>query len=53
MNNQIPAVIRILVLLEGTGVSGPAKNLLEFCRLSQTLAAPQAVKIAVALRAGH
>ena len=49
MNNQIPAVIRILVLLEGTGVSGPAKNLLEFCRLSQTLAAPQAVKIAVAL----
>jgi glycosyltransferase involved in cell wall biosynthesis len=36
-------VIRVLAILEGTAVSGPAKNLLEFCRVSRSLGQPPVV----------
>ena len=50
MNSRSAAAsIRILALLEGESISGPAKNLLEYCRLSQNLAALPAIKIGVAL----
>ena len=42
-------VIRLLVLLEGTTVSGPAKNLLEFCRVSRSLDLGPRVEVLVAV----
>jgi glycosyltransferase involved in cell wall biosynthesis len=42
-------VIRLLVLLEGATVSGPAKNLLEFCRISRTLGLGPRVEVLVAV----
>src|SRR5690348_3827416 len=41
--------IRLLVLLEGTTVNGPAKNLLEFCRVSRDMELCRRVDISVAL----
>jgi glycosyltransferase involved in cell wall biosynthesis len=42
--------IRLLVLLEGTTVTGPAKNLLEFCRVSRSLGARIAASVAIFMR---
>jgi glycosyltransferase involved in cell wall biosynthesis len=44
--------IRLLVILEGSTVSGPAKNLLEFCRLSKTpeMDSPVTVSFAIFVR---
>jgi glycosyltransferase involved in cell wall biosynthesis len=41
--------IRLLVILEGTTVSGPAKNLLEFCRVSRSLGASPSIVPSVAI----
>jgi glycosyltransferase involved in cell wall biosynthesis len=47
-------VIRVLVVVEGTKVSGPVKNVLEFCRVSRSLDAQPviATSIAVFVRGG-
>jgi len=42
-------VIRLLVLLEGATVSGPAKNLLEFCRVSKSLDLGPRIEVIVAV----
>jgi glycosyltransferase involved in cell wall biosynthesis len=39
--------IRVLALVEGSTVSGPAKNLFEFCRVARTLSTGPVVDIAV------
>src|SRR3984893_12969272 len=39
--------IRVLALIEGSTVSGPAKNLFEFCRVARTLSTGPVVDIAV------
>lgn len=41
--------IRLLVILEGTTVSGPAKNLLEFCRVSRSLGVSPSIAPSVAI----
>ncbi len=41
-------VIRVLAIVEGTAVSGPAKNIFEFCRVSGGLAARPVVSTSVA-----
>jgi len=42
-------VIRVLAIVEGTKVSGPAKNLLEFCRVSRSLDARPVVATSIAI----
>jgi glycosyltransferase involved in cell wall biosynthesis len=50
MSDSLPGpVIRLLVLLEGTTVTGPAKNLLEFCRVSRSLDLGPRVEVQVAV----
>jgi len=39
--------IRLLVILEGTTVTGPAKNVLEFCRVSRSLNAQPVITTSV------
>ena len=39
--------VRVLALIEGSTVSGPAKNLFEFCRVARTLFAGPVVDISV------
>jgi glycosyltransferase involved in cell wall biosynthesis len=46
---QSGPAIRLLVLLEGTTVTGPAKNLLEFCGVSRSLEAGPRVEVIVAV----
>jgi glycosyltransferase involved in cell wall biosynthesis len=41
-------VIRVLAIIEGTKVNGPAKNLLEFCRVSRSLDARPVIATAIA-----
>jgi glycosyltransferase involved in cell wall biosynthesis len=42
-------VIRVLAIVEGTKVSGPAKNILEFCRASKNLNVGPAVSTSLAI----
>jgi glycosyltransferase involved in cell wall biosynthesis len=50
-------LIRVLAIVEGTRVSGPAKNILEFCRASKTLntgpRASASIAVFVRLRTDH
>jgi glycosyltransferase involved in cell wall biosynthesis len=48
-------VIRVLAVVEGTKVSGPVKNVLEFCRVSKSLDARPviATSVAVFVRGGR
>ena len=41
--------IRLLVILEGDTVTGPAKNLLEFCRVARELKQGPLVEMSVVL----
>jgi glycosyltransferase involved in cell wall biosynthesis len=41
-------VIRVLAIVEGTAVTGPAKNIFEFCRVSGSLAARPVISTSVA-----
>jgi glycosyltransferase involved in cell wall biosynthesis len=42
-------VVRVLAIVEGTAVSGPAKNILEFCRASRSLDARPLIATSVAI----
>jgi glycosyltransferase involved in cell wall biosynthesis len=42
-------VIRVLAIVEGTAVSGPAKNLFEFCRVSRSLDARPVIATSIAI----
>jgi glycosyltransferase involved in cell wall biosynthesis len=45
-NRSQPRPLRVLILLEGANVSGPARNVLEFCAVSRSTDAPPAVTLA-------
>jgi glycosyltransferase involved in cell wall biosynthesis len=45
-NPSQPRPLRLLILLEGTNVSGPARNVLEFCAVSRNMDAPPAITLA-------
>jgi len=38
-------ILRVLAVLEGSTVSGPAKNLFEFCRVARTLSTGPVVEL--------
>ena len=50
--NPLPTVkgpgqpLRLLILLEGTNVSGPARNVLEFCAVSRSMEEPPPITLA-------
>ena len=47
MDNRLqPRPLRVLILLEGENVSGPARNVLEFCAVSRSTDAPPAITLA-------
>ena len=45
-NRSQPQPLRVLILLEGENVSGPARNVLEFCAVSRSTDAPPAITLA-------
>jgi glycosyltransferase involved in cell wall biosynthesis len=45
-NSSQPRPLRVLILLEGAHVSGPARNVLEFCAVSRSMDAPPAIALA-------
>ena len=49
IDSSTRASIRLLIILEGSTVSGPAKNLLEFCRLSRTPEIDPSVTVSFAI----
>lgn len=49
INSASRELIRLLVILEGTTVTGPAKNLLEFCRVSRSLGVGPSIAISIAI----
>lgn len=48
VNSSPGRAIRVLAIVEGTKISGPAKNVLEFCRVSRDLDARPGVATSVA-----
>ena len=49
MCNSLPTrVVRVLVLMEGGTITGPAKNVLEFCRISRCLGVRPVISTSIA-----
>jgi glycosyltransferase involved in cell wall biosynthesis len=48
-NSSLTPPIRLLIILEGTTVTGPAKNVLDFCRVSRGLGVGPVVDISFAI----
>jgi len=49
-NHSQPRPLRVLILLEGENVSGPARNVLEFCEVSRSTDAAPAITLASFVR---
>ena len=49
LDSSSNGIIRVLAIVEGTRVSGPAKNLLEFCRVSRSLDAQPVIATSIAV----
>jgi glycosyltransferase involved in cell wall biosynthesis len=45
---SLEPTIRLLIILEGNKISGPAKNVLEFCRVATSLDGPPFIAVSIA-----